>query len=129
MRATPEPLSTADRVTVTGTRDQAEQAPGLQAMEVVGAVVSGPGCGGGVPMMSPTVLTTVPVALLCCCSQSRNAVKVDTVIELVLVQLLSQIPWKVRITQPPPLFSALTTQDCMSASLVLVVTPSGVRKR
>ena len=38
MRSTPEPpLSAADRVTVTGVRDQLEQAPGLQAMEVVGA--------------------------------------------------------------------------------------------
>src|SRR3954470_5451807 len=98
-------------------------------MEVAGAVVSGPGCAGGVPMTSPAVLTTVPVALLCCCSHSRNAVKVDTVIELVVVQLLSQTPWNVRMTQPPPLFSALTTQDCMLASVVLVVMPSGVRKR
>src|SRR5919199_5919152 len=121
------PLSTADSVTVSGPPDQLEHAAGLQAMEVVGAVVSGPGAGGGVPMTAPTVLTVVPVAVLCCCSQSRNAVKVDTVIELVLVHWLSQMPWKVRMIQPPPLFSALTIQDCMSASVVLVVTPSGVR--
>ena len=63
---------------------------------------------GGVLMACNIVRTTVPLADRGF-SQSRNAVKMDGLIELSPVHLLSQMPWNVRITQPPPWASALVT--------------------
>jgi hypothetical protein len=43
----------------------------------------------------------VAVALLRCCSRSRNAVNVAILAELEPVQEQSQMPWKTSGTQPP----------------------------
>jgi hypothetical protein len=108
---TPDPpASVADNVTVTGVvLNQLEHGVLLQVIVVVGRVVSGPGGGGGVPVItSPAVRTTVPFALRGC-NQSRKAVKTVGFNEFEPAQLLEQIPWNTSTTQPPLWLSAFVT--------------------
>ena len=78
-------------------------------------------------MTSPTVRTTVPLELRCW-SQSRKAVNVAGLKELLPVQE-EQTPWNTSGTQPPPLFSALTTTVWSCARVVLLVASRAVRSR
>src|SRR5215207_4602912 len=103
--ATPAvPVSVADSVMLTGPPYQpVEQAAPPQAIDVLGACVS-------FLTTCATVLTTVPLPARGR-SQSRNAWNSDGLIEGAgsSPPQLSQMRWKTKLTQPPPLVSACVT--------------------
>ena len=85
---------------------------GPLAIDVSGGVRS-----GGTPITWRTVRTTVPLVASRCWSQSSSASNVLGLTQPSLHRV-SQTPWKVSCTQPPPTFSACVTWFCISASVI-----------